>query len=273
MPELPEVEIIKNFIANHIIDMTIANVIVLNHRLRYQIPEDIILAESCRVVTVQRRAKFIQIFLSTAKVIIIHLGMSGSLLIKDQDYEPEKHDHILFSFTSDAMLVYSDPRRFGFIDIIDSSDIHEYKFFINLGIEPLSEALNFDILSSMLVKSKLNIKSFLMNSAFIVGIGNIYANEILFESNIHPLQLVYKLCNNNIVVLLNNIKLVLLKAINLGGSSIQNFVTPYGDKGNFNTGFKVYARDKKNCFVCSNIIEKIIIQQRSTFFCPTCQVL
>jgi formamidopyrimidine-DNA glycosylase len=133
----------------------------------------------------------------------------------------------------------------------------------------------FDLpyLTKMLANNSANIKSFLMNSDFIVGIGNIYASEILFSTRIHPLTLACKIPHNKLPLLLKNIKSILIEAINLGGSSIQNFVNPEGNKGHFAGTFAVYARHKQNCITCNSIIEKIIIAQRSTFFCPQCQAL
>ena len=272
MPELPEVEIVKNFISQEILAKKITSVVVLNHRLRYSVPEEIGLIEGGRVLKLERRAKFIQIFLDNSQVVIIHLGMSGSLLIHRANYEPQKHDHVLFFLDANTVLVYNDPRRFGFIDCLEVDKIGEYKLFQKLGIEPLSDELNLSVLQLMLNNSKLGMKSFLMSNEIIVGIGNIYANEILFATRIHPLTMAADICQERVQKLLHNIKQVLLSAINLGGSSIQNFVSPYGDKGRFSNSFKVYGRSNAPCDICSGMIEKIIIQQRSSFFCPLCQI-
>ena len=271
MPELPEVEIIKNFIAKTILFQQISEVFVLNHRLRYAVPENLDLIQDFQIIRLERRAKFIQIFLSNNQVIIIHLGMSGSLLLFSADYEPKKHDHVIFILSQNIALVYNDPRRFGFIDCILADDISQYKFFQKLGIEPLSEKLTFATLRSMLGSVRLGMKNFLMDSKFIVGIGNIYANEILFASTIHPLTTTNDLDEIKTHILLASIKQILQQAINLGGSSIENFVTPDGQKGHFSNHFKVYGKHNSACTICGNIIEKIIIQQRSTFFCPFCQ--
>ena len=273
MPELPEVETIKNFLAKSVTGATISEVLVLNHKLRYNIPEEIALIDGARIVNVARRAKYIQMFLDNNKVIIFHLGMSGRLLTYDGEYSPEKHDHMIVLLKPDLNLVYNDPRKFGFIDLVDVSNLASYKQFQNLGIEPLAEEFDLQYLTKLLEGSSANIKSFLMNSDFIVGIGNIYASEILFSTKIHPLTVASKIAKDKLPLLLANIKSTLIEAINLGGSSIQNFVNPEGNKGHFAGTFAVYARHKQNCITCGSIIEKIIIAQRSTFFCPKCQLL
>jgi formamidopyrimidine-DNA glycosylase len=273
MPELPEVETIKNFLAKAVTGYVISEVLVLNHKLRYIIPEEIASMDGAKILNVARRAKYIQMFLDNSKVIIFHLGMSGRLLTYDGEYSSVKHDHMIMLLGANLHLVYHDPRRFGFIDLVASSEIDSYKGFRNLGIEPLTPCFDLQALRQMLEVSSANIKSFLMNSDFIVGIGNIYASEILFAAKIHPLTLASKIPQNKLPLLLASIKSVLIEAINLGGSSIQNFVNPEGNKGHFSGAFAVYARHKQNCVSCGSVIEKIIIVQRSTFFCPKCQML
>jgi formamidopyrimidine-DNA glycosylase len=273
MPELPEVEIVKNFLARKIEGGKVSEVAIFNHKLRYPIPDGLENISGATVVKLERSAKYIKIFLDNEQLLIVHLGMTGRMLIYDHHYTPCKHDHLIFYFDNNITLVYNDPRKFGFIDLIEVSDLPQYKLFKSLGIEPLSDQLDVDKLSQLLSGSRLCIKKFLMNSNYIVGIGNIYASEILFLTKIHPLQICTQIPAPKIEELLTNIKLVLKNAIYLGGSSIKNFVNPEGDKGNFGGAFQVYGRHKQACYNCQNMIEKLIIQQRSTFFCSNCQVL
>jgi formamidopyrimidine-DNA glycosylase len=273
MPELPEVEIVKNFLSKSIVGKTVSQVVVFNHKLRYHIPEEIENIVGLNVVQLKRRAKYIQIFLSNDQILVIHLGMSGRVLIYDHNYVPEKHDHIIFYVNSNVAVVYNDPRKFGFIDLINLADLSQYKFFRALGVEPLTDDFNFDLLYKILSNSKLGIKKLLMDSSFIVGIGNIYASEILFKTKIHPMQISSEVPKSMIPELLLNIKEILHNAIHMGGSSIKNFVNPEGNKGDFSGKFQVYGRFGSACIDCEGKIEKLIIQQRSTFFCPKCQML
>lgn len=271
MPELPEVETIKGFLSKAIEQALIKEVVVLNHNLRYPVPEDVGHIEQAKIVSIQRRAKYLQLFLSNDQVLIFHLGMSGSLLIENSCYQPTKHDHCLFFLEPEMVLRYNDPRRFGFIDLISKQQLLQYTFFQNLGIEPLSEQLTLESLTTLLSSCKLLIKKFLMQNEYIVGIGNIYASEILFASKIAPTTLACDLTAMQRANLLKNIKLVLLKAIDFGGSSIRNFVVPNNHKGGFSSCFNVYGRWKKPCHICQSLIEKSTIAGRSSFFCPNCQ--
>jgi formamidopyrimidine-DNA glycosylase len=272
MPELPEVETIKICLSKSIERATIKEVVVLNHNLRYLVPEEIGRIEQVQIVSIKRRAKYLQFFLSNEQVLLFHLGMSGSLLLENGNYQEAKHDHCLFFLEPDMVLRYNDPRRFGFIDMLKLQDLPQYKLLQNLGVEPLSDELNIASLTAILANSKLPMKKLLMQNEHIVGIGNIYASEILFASKIAPTTLSCSLHPLQIADLLQNIKIVLLKAIDLGGSSIRNFVVPTNHKGGFSSCFNVYGRWKKPCYICQTPIEKSTIAGRSTFFCPNCQV-
>lgn len=271
MPELPEVEITKNFLSNIILDKTATDVIVFNSKLRYSVPEEIGQIIGGKIIKLERRAKYLQIFFNNNQVLIVHLGMSGRILAYANDYTPEKHDHIVIYLEPNTTFVYNDPRKFGFFDLVHHDDLHNYKFFKSLGLEPLSEQLNVDTLYQMLQESKIGIKKFLMMGSFIVGIGNIYACEILFNAKIHPLSMTQNISYSITQELLKSIKDILHDAIALGGSSIKNFVDPDGNKGHFAGNFQVYSRHQQHCFTCNNLVEKIIIAGRSTFFCPLCQ--
>ena len=270
MPELPEVETIKNFLANSITGLCLQEVLVLNSKLRFDVPESLERVVGSKITQVKRRAKYLAIFFDNDDVLLAHLGMSGSMLIYPNDYQAVKHDHILWFFDQDICLVYNDPRKFGFIDLTTKQDLHKHKALINLGVEPLEEELSLEVLCDLL-KAKLPVKNFLMNNAFIVGIGNIYASEILFRSKIHPLTLASSLNQQQALVLLTNIKLVLQEAIISGGSTIRNFAHPSGERGNFASDFCVYGRHDKQCCICGQIIQKLVLAGRSTFFCPSCQ--
>jgi len=184
---------------------------------------------------------------------------------------PNKHNHIEIIF-SDLKIIYNDPRRFGFLQIIRDSNLLK-KRFEHLGPEPFSSNFNLNYILSFFKGKKKNIKNFLLDQNFVSGIGNIYSNEILFYCKINPLKSAKKLNNKNIHSISKYSKLVLNLAIKYGGSSIRDFRNAKGVSGLFQNEFKVYDREKKNCprKNCRSKISKIFISNRSTFFCKSCQ--
>lgn len=268
MPELPEIEVIKNYLKGLLIGKKITKIKILNSNLRYKVPEAVNRIQGARITSLHRQSKYLQVFLDNTLVLVIHLGISGRILIKELDYKPIKHDHAIFYF-DDFTLVYNDARRFGLIDIISQQEIKNHKLFAHLGIEPL----NLDIfsLSQMLKKSQKPIKHFLMDNKHIVGIGNIYANEILFYSKINPYTKSHNLSDEQINVLFKQIIQILNKSIKLGGSSIRDFMDPGGVKGRFAETFMVYSRPNLPCKLCNTPIKWAKVQGRSTFLCPSCQ--
>lgn len=270
MPELPEVEVIKNYLEGILIGKQITKISILNANLRYKIPEEINKIQGSKITSINRQSKYLQILLDNNLTLVIHFAISGRILVKDLDYQSIKHDNAIFYF-DDFTLVYNDARRFGVIDLIPQEDIKNHKLFTHLGIEPFS--LNIDSLSQMLKKSKKLIKQFLMDNAHVVGIGNIYANEILFHSKINPHTKSCALSKGQTAILLEQIKQTLSKSIKLGGSSIRDFVNPIGVKGKFAKTFSVYGRHKLPCKICETPIQRTRIQGRSTFFCTLCQLV
>lgn len=268
MPELPEVEVIKDYLEGILIDKQINKVNILNANLRYKIPKDITKIHGSKVISLQRQSKYLQIILDNGLALVIHLAISGRILVKNLDYQPIKHDHAIFYF-DDFILVYNDARRFGVIDLIPQTEIKKHKLFSHLGTEPFN--LTSKTLSQMLKKSKKPIKQFLMDNRYIVGIGNIYANEILFYGKINPHFKSCELSEDQTITLQQQIKQVLRRSIELGGSSIRDFVNPAGIKGKFAENFAVYGRHNMPCNLCQTPIQRTKIQGRSTFFCPLCQ--
>ncbi|AVP87188.1 formamidopyrimidine-DNA glycosylase [Candidatus Phycorickettsia trachydisci] len=268
MPELPEIEVIKNYLKGILIGKQITKIKILNPNLRYKVPEAINQIQGKKVTSLHRQSKYLQIFLDNGLALVIHLAISGRILKKDLNYHPIKHDHVIFYF-NDFTLVYNDARRFGLIDIISKKELKKHKLFAHLGIEPLN--LDVSSLKQMLKKSKKPIKQFLMDNQRVVGIGNIYANEILFYSKINPHISSHNLSDEQIHTLLKQIIKILTKSIQLGGSSIRDFMDPAGVKGRFAETFAVYSRSNLPCKLCKTPIKSGKIQGRSTFFCPLCQ--
>jgi len=286
MPELPEVEIVRQSLDKKIKQKKVKKVIVRNRNLRFKLPYDFSLyLQNKKIIKVGRFSKYLIIFVSDGSYCLIHLGMSGTIHIVSKKkinkftntsfynspYLPKKHNHIEIIF-DDFKVVYNDPRRFGFFQIIKNR-FELNKRFNHLGPEPFSKTFNLTYVLNFFKGRNKDIKSFLLDQKFISGIGNIYASEILFFSKINPFKkaslLNKKECKNIIL----NSKRILLKAISKGGSSIRNFKDIYGSKGGFQNEFKVYQQEGKRCknLGCSDLIKKKIISNRSTFFCDSCQ--
>ena len=285
MPELPEVEIVKQSLDKKIKFKTIKKVIVRNRNLRIKIPinfEDIL--KNKKVKKIVRFSKYIIIHLSEDTFCIIHLGMSGTIRLannkknrftnlsfyKSQNL-PDKHNHIEIQFKN-FNIIYNDPRRFGFFELLNNKKELSERF-VNYGPEPFSKIFNLSYVSNFLKNKKKNIKNFLLDQKFVSGIGNIYANEILFFCKIKPQKKALNLSRDEYKKIICFSKLVLKKAIKLGGSSIRNFKNISGNDGLFQNNFKVYQRENLNClkYNCNGKIKKKIISKRATFFCNKCQ--
>jgi len=188
MPELPEVEVISNFLLDKIKNKQISNVIVNNWNLRVPITRNIDDVLKGRVINdIKRRGKYIIWNTGGSMAVIIHLGMSGKLIYTDHDQVRNKHDHVVFLFSDNTSIIFNDPRRFGLVIVLNKEQ--EVNFFNDFGIEPLTDEFRGDYLQELLKNKKVNIKSALMDNKLIVGIGNIYASESLFRARISPLRL------------------------------------------------------------------------------------
>ncbi|QJC30160.1 bifunctional DNA-formamidopyrimidine glycosylase/DNA-(apurinic or apyrimidinic site) lyase [Enterobacteriaceae endosymbiont of Plateumaris sericea] len=270
MPELPEIEVIKNIILPYLKGYIINYSIVRNIKLKYLIPKEIINISNQKIIDIKRRGRYI-IFLLQNNSIIIHLGMTGNLLIiNKKNIKIFKHDHIDLIINNNIILRYSDVRRFGFW-IWCNKNYKENIFLKKLGLEPLSNEFNKIYLYKITQKKKIPIKVLLMMNEIVVGIGNIYSNESLFISKILPYRKSNTLTFIEIDILIKNIKYILYKSIINGGTSICNYINPYNKKGSFNKFIFVYGRNNKLCKICKTKIVKIIQRNRSTFFCSVCQ--
>ena len=286
MPELPEVEIVRQSLNKKINGKIIKKVIVKNRNLRFKIPLNFTsILKNKRIIKVDRFSKYLIIFLSNNHVCLIHLGMSGTIHLVNKKKKnfitntsfyhsptlPKKHNHVEIFF-DDLKFIYNDPRRFGYFEIIQNFELLKNK--INkFGPEPFSVKFNFDYLHSFLKNKEKNIKNFLLDQRFVSGIGNIYASEILYLSKIKPDKKAKNLTKKELKKILINSKKILSKAINKGGSSIKDFKNISGLEGEYQKDFKVYQRAGLKCkrFNCEGIIKKKNISNRSTFFCNLCQ--
>lgn len=268
MPELPEVEITKQGIFPHVINQSIEKIDIHHRSLRYPVSDALTLMEGLTIVDVSRRAKYLLIH-AEGFYLLIHLGMSGSLRVSEPNEPRKKHDHLVFKLSNGKELRYHDPRRFGFVQIYRGDEIPEY--LTKLAPEPLSDDFNDAYFKKIIHNRKQPIKSFIMDQKYVVGVGNIYANEALFMSNINPEIPACDLKPKQQKLLLESIKKVLSQAIMQGGTTLKDFIQPDGTHGYFAQSLSVYGRDKAECITCGAEIQKIIIGQRSTFFCPVCQ--
>ena len=286
MPELPEVEIVKQSLAKKIEQKKIKKVIIKNRNLRFKIPlkfEELLQNKIIKKIT--RFSKYLILNFSDKSFCLIHLGMSGTIHVTKKKslnkftnasfYSspnlPKKHNHIEIQF-QDLTVIYNDPRRFGFFKFIkNKQDLIDR--FSHLGPEPFFKNFNLKYLLKYFFNKKKDIKSFLIDQKFVSGIGNIYASEILFLCKINPTMHAMKLSKEDCRKIIFFSKSVLNKAIKKGGSSIRDFKNTDGQKGSFQDNFKVYQRDGLICkrTNCKGKIIKKVIANRSTFFCNSCQ--
>ncbi|KTD22207.1 formamidopyrimidine-DNA glycosylase [Legionella lansingensis] len=269
MPELPEVETTRRGIAPFLVGKAIKNIVVRQLQLRLAVPPLNDLCSGQKVKAVIRRAKYLLLQLTSGHL-LIHLGMSGHLRLIQTDDVVGAHDHIDLLLEDGYMLRYNDPRRFGLWQYF-TGDPYQYPLLNHLGPEPLSEAFHADYLSQKAFRKRQNIKSFIMRSDIVAGVGNIYATESLFFAGIHPQTPAGSLQAKQVAKLVYQIKRVLEKAIIAGGTTLRDFFSVDGKPGYFSQDLKVYGRKNLPCFHCHHIIEVAIIAGRSSAFCPHCQ--
>lgn len=274
MPELPEVETIKRGL-DPVKSKKITQIFRSNKKLRFESNLDLSLIEGEKIKEIKRRARYLIIDIGAKYSLIIHLGMSGRLTFANaqnlDDYQAQKHDHFICEFENGNLLVFNDPRRFGFVDLCLKKDIKNHKMLSKLGPEPFDEEFNENYLADKLKSKITNIKTTMMDNQIVVGVGNIYINESLFVAKISPLRSAKSLKKSEIKKLVSAIKSILSTAIESGGSSINDYVDSSGNLGNFQNNFKIYGLEKNNCIYCDGVIKKITQNGRSSFYCQKCQ--
>jgi len=278
MPELPEVEIIKNNLSDYLVDKTFHSIEVFTNKLRYKIPHN--LAESIknqRVTNISRIAKYIIVGLENDYSLLIHLGMTGNFLINAQkmDHNVNKHVRLRFKMSDHSEIDYVDIRKFGFFKLINPQKDEIKKLKAELGPDALSDEFDTKYLQESLKNRITNIKSALLNQKIVGGIGNIYASEALFRAKISPMMESRKVVKNKIKTgdLISSIKFILHDAIKVGGSTIKDHKNLKGESGYFQYKFNVYNRENMICNSqnCNAKIKKIVQTGRSTFYCKKCQ--
>jgi len=270
MPELPEVETTRRGIKPHIKGQQILQLIIRDHRLRWPIdPELPAILEQAIIRKVQRRAKYLLLDCGHG-TLIIHLGMSGSLRILDATTVAQKHDHVDLVLGNGQCLRFHDPRRFGAL-LWTTGNALDHPRLTGLGPEPLSAAFCVDWLQHKAQGRKQAIKTFIMDSRIVVGVGNIYASEALFLAGIHPSRAAGRIASKRYATLVAAIKQVLSEAIAQGGTTLRNFTNSDGKPGYFAHSLNVYGRTGQNCTHCGLVIKQMRQGQRSTYYCGHCQ--
>lgn len=268
MPELPEVEVSRLGISPWLLNQTINKIIVRDKRLRWPVPDEIFLAEGKTIQGIRRRAKYLLLDVGEGEI-ILHLGMSGKLRVIDANHPTIKHDHIDIVLSNGKCLRFNDPRRFG--ACLWQQKGEQHKLLGKLGPEPLTDDFSSERLVALSRGRKSPVKTFIMDNDVVVGVGNIYANEALFMSGIDPRRAAGRVSAKRYATLTEAIKIVLTKAIEQGGTTLKDFAQSDGNPGYFAQHLRVYGRAGKGCEVCSTEIKSVVIGQRNTFYCPTCQ--
>ena len=288
MPELPEVEVVKRSLTRKVQNLIIQKVNIKDSKLRYHIDKNKFRKiTGLRIKKIERKSKFLLFFLNKNFIMMVHLGMTGKFFFVDRkntklktsfyyniDYKKEqKYDRVEFILNKNQKLIYNDVRKFGFIKLLSDKKYKNNFHLKHLGPEPLKNTFNYTYFKNYIKGRSRMIKDILMDQKFVSGLGNIYANEILFLSKVKPSRKVKNLKEFELKKIINFTKEVLKNAIELGGSSIKDFSSSNGKKGSFQQHFNVYGKKGATCSntTCKSIIVKSSISNRSTFFCNNCQ--
>ena len=273
MPELPEVETVRRSLELVLPGRTIVDLVVREPRLRTHVDEDRLheLIRGRRVLSLTRRAKYVLIHVTGGSCLLVHLGMTGQVLMVSPAQPLDKHDHLIFTLDNGAEMRFRDPRRFGSVVAVEEKRLPEHESLIHLGPEPLSDDLTADYLFRRSRKSKMPVKSFLMDQRVVVGVGNIYASESLFLAGVHPLRAAGRLSLARWQKVHAAIRQVLQEAITAGGTTLSDFRDSNGSSGYFQTMLRAYGRRGEPCLICQSPIRARVVAGRSTFYCPKCQ--
>ena len=281
MPELPEVETVKNAIADAALGGIVTSVWTSGQKMRWPMPENIsTVLTKAEIIGLKRRGKYIIMDLAKGNqaqyAMIIHLGMSGSMRIypKALTEQEKKHDHLVAVVEQNGQaqsLVLNDPRRFGGVQITPYGEDENHPLLKNMGVEPLGNALSAAYMAEAFAGKTAPIKSALLDQRVIAGIGNIYASEALFLAKISPKRQAKNVSMAKLEVLNETIRAVLTKAIEAGGTSLRDHIQPGGEIGYFAQQLNVYGREGEDCHECGKPIKMIRQTGRASFYCSSCQ--
>ena len=271
MPELPEVETTLRGIKPYSEGRVLTDVVVRNPNLRWPVPvADLQNLIGQQLVRSERRAKYMLLHFTSKAVLVLHLGMSGSMRVLAIDVPPAKHDHIDLVFAQTHVIRFNDPRRFGCCLVI-KPPINDHPLLSRLGPEPLTEDFDGAYLFQRSRQKKMPIKNFIMDGTIVVGVGNIYASEALYTAGVRPTLAAGRLSKARYDRLASAIKAILSKAIYAGGTTLSDFTQADGKPGYFSQELQVYGRRGESCHQCNSVILAKVIGQRNSYFCPTCQ--
>jgi formamidopyrimidine-DNA glycosylase len=272
MPELPEVETVVRGLRPHLVGRTLVRVDQRRADLREKLPAKFAQRlQGRRVTAVERRAKYILVHLDDANMLVVHLGMTGQFVLGDKPNSVGPHEHVAFTLDDGRSLRFTDPRRFGLMDIVPARELDTHKRFRDIGPEPLDADFTVAVLENAFRGRRGPIKAALLDQRNIAGIGNIYACEALHAAGILPKRRTGTVLRDRAARLVTAIKDVLEKAIAAGGSSARDYVQANGEQGWFQAQWSVYDKEGQPCPGCGAPIRRIVQGGRSTFYCPKCQ--
>ena len=277
MPELPEVEVTRLGLLPYIPTQTITNIWWSGKRLRTTMPTQLLQSSIKQqvITTIDRRAKYLLFRMRNSAVLVIHLGMTGKLSLLEKDIPKAKHDHLALLLNNGKEIRFNDSRRFGSVTVWPPDGAEEMERFFSAkeGIEPLGDQFTPQSLFALASNKKLAVKPFLMNSKYVAGIGNIYANETLFKAGIHPTTPAQHITKQQWGKIVEAAKSTLKQAIEAGGTTISDFLGSSGQPGYFQLQLNVYGKKNVPCPQCKTPVIKTELAGRATFFCPQCQLL
>ena len=269
MPELPEVETTRRGLEPLIVERKILSVHIYKKKLRWEIPSHLVVTLKNQIIQkISRRAKYLLIDFTDGQL-VMHLGMTGSISVVPNIEPLKKHHHFELKLDNNSSMRFHDPRRFG--SILWQQYDKQLSLLKKLGPEPLSYEFDENSLFNSSIGKTKNIKTFIMDSHVVVGVGNIYASESLFLAGISPKRQAGKTSKKRYKTLVNCIKEVLSESINNGGTTLNDFSNVDGEPGYFSQILSVYGRNNMSCKRCEGTIKKIVQNQRATYYCPKCQ--
>ncbi len=276
MPELPEVESLRRILARSAVGRTVVAAKIREPRLRRAVaPELAAMIAGRTIEAIGRRAKYLMIELSGGYLMMVHLGMSGSLTHRREDFDGDafdpRHDHVEFSFDDGSRLVFNDPRRFGLLKLVARTELESIAELKGLGPEPFADQFNGKYLWRVSRGRTAAIKNLLMDQRIVAGVGNIYASEILFRARVRPSRRAGRATRAELERIAAITAEVLREAIGSRGTTFRSYRDSHGQPGRFGSKLRVYDREGQPCLECATPIRAVVIGQRSSFFCPRCQ--
>lgn len=271
MPEIAEVETVRNTLKNRILNKKIKDVKIYYEPIIESninnFTKDLI---NKSFIDIKRRGKWL-IFETEDRYLLSHLRMEGKFFIKDKTEAKAKHEHVIFEFADNTTLRYHDTRKFGRMNLIKKEDLEHTESIKKQGLEPGDKNLTSDYLLEKFKNKKLPIKTILLDQTIISGLGNIYVNEVLFYAKINPLKEAFKLTKKECEQIVIGADEIIKEAIKMGGTTIKSYTSSLGVTGRFQQKLKVHKREGKPCLICKNPIKNIKIGGRSTYYCEYCQ--